>query len=197
MNRILPPFPPVSGLGSGAGEGICGREVIGLQTGNTPPTAAFPLDGDALVDSASEGGAESEHTGIGSARNNTGPSAQHLDGGGSEGRSSPFDPFVYDLCSSISDNRTISGQLNGCDFFPNDFRREKRGSPFGLCVYVCRYRDPSATVWGKLKRSVGGVVRSSPYFLRVAVRLHKIYCEVFHIINEGAVTCSGRPRLGA
>ena len=108
MNRILPPFPPVSELGSGAGEGICGREVIGSQTGNASPTAAFPLDGDALVDSASEGGAESEHTGIGFARNSTGPSAQHLDGGGSEGRSRLFDPFVYDLCSSISGNRTIS-----------------------------------------------------------------------------------------
>ena len=49
------------------------------------------------MDSASEGEVESEHTGIGFARNNTGPSAQHLDGGGSEGHSSPFDPFVYDI----------------------------------------------------------------------------------------------------
>ena len=30
--------------------------------------------------------------------NSTGPSAQHLDGGGSERRSSLFDPFTYDLC---------------------------------------------------------------------------------------------------
>ena len=135
MNRTSPPFSPVSELRSAAGEGICGREVIGSQTENIPPTAAFPLDGDALVDSASKGGAESEHTGIGFARNSTGPSAQHLDGGGSEGRSSPFDPFVYDLCSSISGNRTISRQLNGCDFFPNDFWREKRGTPFRLCVF--------------------------------------------------------------
>ena len=139
----------------------------------------------------------SEHTGIGFARNNTGPSAQHLDGGGSEGRSSPFDPFVYDLCSSISDNRTISSQLNGCDFFPNEFRREKRGTPIRpMCVYVCRHRDPSATVWGKLKRSFGGVVRSSPYFLRVAVRFHEIYRKVYHISRD-TVTCSGRPRFGA
>ena len=136
MSRILPPFPPVSELGSGAGKGICGKEVIGSHPGNTPPTAAFPLDSDALVDGASEGGAESEHTGIGFARNNAGPAAQHLDGGGSEGRSSPFDPFVYDLCSSISGNRTISRLLNGCDFYPNDFRREKRGTPFGLCVFM-------------------------------------------------------------
>ena len=65
VNCISSPFLPVSELGSRAGEGICGREVIGSHPGNTPQTAAFPLDGDALVDSASEGGAESEHTGIG------------------------------------------------------------------------------------------------------------------------------------
>ena len=49
------------------------------------------------MDSASEVGVESEHTDIGFARNNTGPSAQHLGGGGSEGHPSPFDPFVYDI----------------------------------------------------------------------------------------------------
>ena len=63
VNCISSPFPPVS-EGSGAGEEICGREVMGSHPGNTPQTAAFPLNGDALVDSASEGGAESEHTGI-------------------------------------------------------------------------------------------------------------------------------------
>ena len=68
-----------------------------MQLGNTPPTAAFSLACDARVDSASEGGVESEHIGIGFARNNTGPSAQHLGGGGSEGHPSPFDPFVYDI----------------------------------------------------------------------------------------------------
>ena len=52
---------------------------------------------DAPVDSSSERGTKSEHTGTGFARNNTGPSTQHLDGGGSEGHSSPTDPFVYDL----------------------------------------------------------------------------------------------------
>ena len=97
MNLILPLFPPVSELGSGAGEGLCGRKVIGSHPGNTTPTAAFSLACDARVDSASEGGVESEHTGIGFARKNTGPSAQHLGGGGSEGHSSPFDPFVYDI----------------------------------------------------------------------------------------------------
>ena len=66
---------------------------------NHPLTAALPLAGDARVGSASEGGAESEHTGIEFTRNsNTGPSGQHLDGGGSDGRSSPFDPFAYDCC---------------------------------------------------------------------------------------------------
>ena len=97
MNRIFPPFPPVSELGSGAGEGLCGREGIGSHPGNATPTAAFSLACDARVDSVSEGGVESEHTGIGFARNNTGLSAQHLGGGGSEGHSSPFDPFVYDI----------------------------------------------------------------------------------------------------
>ena len=98
MNRILHPFPPVSELGSGAGEGLCGREAIGSHPGNTTTTAAFSLACDARVNSTSEGGGvESEHTGIGFARNNTGPSAQHLGGGGSEGHSSSFDPFVYDI----------------------------------------------------------------------------------------------------
>ena len=46
----------------------------------SPPIAAFPLVGDAPVDSAIKGGAESEHTGTGLAKNNTGPSVQHLDG---------------------------------------------------------------------------------------------------------------------
>ena len=50
------------------------------------------------MDRASENGADSEHTGIGFARNKTGSSAQHLDGGDSQGRSSPFDPFAYDYC---------------------------------------------------------------------------------------------------
>ena len=51
------------------------------------------------MDSASERGAESEHSGIELVRNcNTGPSAQHLDGENSGGRSSPFDPFAYDVC---------------------------------------------------------------------------------------------------
>ena len=58
---------------------------------------AFPLAGDGRVDSASEGGAESEHTGTRFARNNnTGPFAQHLNGEGSEERSNPFDLFAYD-----------------------------------------------------------------------------------------------------
>ena len=69
----------------------------GWHPGNLPPTAAFPLVGDALGDSAIEGGAESEQSGTGFAKNNTGPSAQHLGGWGSEGRSSPFDPFAYHI----------------------------------------------------------------------------------------------------
>ena len=97
MNRIFPPLPPVSELGSGAGEGLCGREGMGSHPGNSTPTAAFSLACDARVDSASEGGVESEHTGIGFTRNNTGPSAQHLGGEGSEGHSSPFDPSVYGI----------------------------------------------------------------------------------------------------
>ena len=40
-----------------------------------------------------------------------------------------------------------------------------------MCIYVRRYRDASAPVGGKLKRSVEGVVRLSPQFLRVAVDL--------------------------
>ena len=88
----------------------------------------------------------------------------------------------FPVGSSISDNRTISGQSNGCDFFTNDFTRDKRGTTIRpICVYVCRYRCPFTTVGGKLKRSVGGVVRSSPYFLRFAVRLHKVYRTLYHI----------------
>ena len=66
-NRILPPFPPVSKPDSGAGEGLSGGAVNGSHPGHhpPPPTAIFPLAGDARVDSASEGGAESEHVGIG------------------------------------------------------------------------------------------------------------------------------------
>ena len=173
VNRISPPFPPVSELSSGAGKDVLGGAVNGSHPGTLPPTAAVPLVGDAPGDSAIEGGAESEHTGTGFARNNTGPSAQHLDGWGSEGRLNLFGPFAYDLSqgqpglgdwsctdnvmdeynldflaesageppvsdagidsgpgyhawlrrgsfavgSSFSDNRTISRQLNGCDFF--------------------------------------------------------------------------------
>ena len=73
------------------------------------PTAPFPLAGDTRVDSSSERGEEREHNGIGFARNNsTGPSAQHLDSGDSERRSSLFDPFTYDLCE---------GQLGLEDWF--------------------------------------------------------------------------------
>ena len=68
MNRIFSPPPPVSELGSGAGEGLCGREGMGSHPGNATPTAAFSLACDARVDSASEGGVESEHTGIGFTR---------------------------------------------------------------------------------------------------------------------------------
>ena len=35
--------------------------------------------------------------GVRFARSNIDPSAQHVDGGGSEGHSNPFDPFTYDL----------------------------------------------------------------------------------------------------
>ena len=52
--------------------------------------------GDARVDSAGDGGAESEHIGIGFARNNsTGPFAQYLHGEGSEERISPSELFAY------------------------------------------------------------------------------------------------------
>ena len=37
---------------------------MGFIRATPPPTAAFPLAGDGRVDSASGGGAESEHTGI-------------------------------------------------------------------------------------------------------------------------------------
>ena len=43
----------------------------------------------------------------------------------------------FPVGSSISDNRTISRQSNGCDFFTNDFTRDKRGTQFGLCVCMC------------------------------------------------------------
>ena len=97
MNRISPSFPPVFEVGSEASEEFCGGAVNESHSGILPPTAAFPQATDAPVDSSSERGAKSEHTGTGFTSNNTGPSAQHLDGGGSEERSSPFDPFVYDL----------------------------------------------------------------------------------------------------
>ena len=38
--------------------------------------------------------------------------------------------------SSIRDNRTISRQSNGCDFFPNDFRRDKRETPIWPVWFV-------------------------------------------------------------
>ena len=75
---------------------------------------ALPLAGDGRVDSASEGGAESEHTGSRFARNNnTGPFAQHLNGEGSEERSSPFDLFAYDrFKGQLGHARSNSEQTN-------------------------------------------------------------------------------------
>ena len=65
------------------------------------------------------------------------------------------------MVSSVSDSRTIPRQWKGDIFPPSDLR-----------VLICfgtgiRLRQ----FGGKLKRSVGGVVRSSPESLRVAVDL--------------------------
>ena len=109
MSRISPPFPPISELGSGAGAGFCAGEVIRSHPGN------LLQRGICLVDSASEGQTESEYTGIRFARNTTGPSTQHLDGGGSEGRSSPLDPFAYDLCQGQLDLDDLSCPDNVMD----------------------------------------------------------------------------------
>ena len=45
----------------------------------------------------------------------------------------------FPVGSSISDNRTILRQLNGYDFFTNDFTRDKRGTtirPMCVCVWI-------------------------------------------------------------
>ena len=57
------------------------------------------------------------------------------------------------MVNSVSDNLTISTQPNGLDIFsPNDFRRARGEDPIRpMCVYMCRYRDLSVTVGGKLK----------------------------------------------
>ena len=60
--------------------------------------------------------------------------------------------------SSIRDNRTISRQSNGCDFFSQRFLAGQEG-------------DPNSAY----------VIRSSPYFLRVAVRIHEVYRNVYDI----------------
>ena len=49
VNRISPPFPPVSELSSGAGKGVVGGAVNGSHPGILPPTPAFLLVGDAPV----------------------------------------------------------------------------------------------------------------------------------------------------
>ena len=99
MNRNLPPFPPVSKPGSGAGEGLRGGAVNGFHQGQPPPYRCISPCRRRSSGQCERGGGESEHTGIRFARNNnTGPFAQHLDGGGSEERSSLFDLFAYDLC---------------------------------------------------------------------------------------------------
>ena len=90
MNRISPSFPPVFEVGSGASEEFCGGAVNESHSGILPPTAAFPQATDAPVDGSSERGAKSEHTGTGLTRNNTGPSAQHLDGGAARGVQVPL-----------------------------------------------------------------------------------------------------------
>ena len=61
VNRTSPPFPPVLEPGSGAGEGFRGEAVSWSHPGHPPHTATFPLASDARMDSATEGGAYSEH----------------------------------------------------------------------------------------------------------------------------------------
>ena len=80
------------------------------------------------MDSASEGGVESKHTGIGFTRNNTGPSAQHLGGGGSEGHSSPFGPFVCDIYQGQLGHGDWSCTDKAMDWYL-DFLAESAGDP--------------------------------------------------------------------
>ena len=61
------------------------------------------------------------------------------------------------VVSSVSDSRTIPRQWKGDMFSPLR----------PMCVDMCRYRDPSATVWGKAEanrwRSGSFVSRITPY----------------------------------
>ena len=85
INHILILFPPRPYPSwARAVEGFRDGAVNGSDLGH--PIAECSQADDARVDSASEGGAESEYIGVRFARSNTGPSAQHVDGGGSEGR---------------------------------------------------------------------------------------------------------------
>ena len=85
-------------LGSGDGEEFRGVAVNASHPEHSLPIATSPLSVDAPVGSASVGGAIAENTGIGFATNsNRGSSTHQHDGGGSEGHSSFFDPYAYDL----------------------------------------------------------------------------------------------------
>ena len=148
VNHILSPFPPVSELGSGACKGFGGGAVNEPHPGILPPTAAFGLAADAPVDSSSERGAKSEHTGTGFARNNTDPSNQHLHARNNTDPSNQRQPNDFEPIERLR-------------FFSERFPAGQEGQ-FGLCVCMCVGIGVHLRQLGeKLMRSVGGVVRSS------------------------------------
>ena len=105
-------------LGSGDGEGFRGVAVNASHPEHPLPIAASPLSVDAPVGSASAGGAIAENTGIGFATNsNRGSSPHQHDGGGSEGYSSLFDPYDYD----VSKGQLSLGDWSSTDDVMNDF----------------------------------------------------------------------------
>ena len=105
-------------LGSGDGEGFRGVAVNASHPEHPLPIAASPLSVDAPVGSASVGGAIAENTGIGFATNsNRGSSPHQHDGGGSEGHSSLFDPYDYD----VSKGQLSLGDWSSTDDVMNDF----------------------------------------------------------------------------
>ena len=105
-------------LCSGDGEGFRGVAVNASHPEHPLPIAASPLSVDAPVGSASVGGAIAENTGIGFATNsNRGSSPHQHDGGGSEGHSSLFDPYDYD----VSKGQLSLGDWSSTDDVMNDF----------------------------------------------------------------------------
>ena len=103
-------------LGSGDGEGFRGVAVNASHPEHPLPIAASPLSVDAPVGSASVGGAMAENTVIGFATDsNRGSSPHQHDGGGSEGHSSLFDPYDYDVSKeqlSLGDWSCIDDEMN-------------------------------------------------------------------------------------